>query len=307
MAHTAKPQLKSHKAILLCAGHRDNSFVLFMLREMIDDNIHIGVIGELSKGRGSSSDDDVNRTITSLSADESTERFPRLNTLMSYFNPYGLIFSRRRINEANTEQSVPLLSDNYNESILSDLESSKTTPASSDHSGNDEKVANNKSSQHPNDVIIDEALGEDSLSSSSSQPRWTSLSRVIKLVGRQSFYLYIGCIVLVIRLPFSLSIPHFVSAALGAMGRADFSLARYNIILLLIMGTIDAILDFWCVVLFGLTSLNIVKCLRVDLFSAILKQEMAFFDSSKSPELASRLSSDCGAVGADLSWFFRFS
>ena len=143
--------------------------------------------------------------------------------------------------------------------------------------------------------------------SSNSQPQFSSIGRVLRLVGRQAFYLYIGCLVLVIRLPFSLSIPHFVSASLGALGKADFHSARQNILLLLAMGTIDAVLDFWCVVLFGLTNQKIVKHLRVDLFSAILKQDMAFFDSSKSPDIASRLSNDCSAVGSDLSWFFRFS
>lgn len=229
------------------------------------------------------------------------------NILMTpYSSLYRLFFTRSRNNVEISAQIVPLLSDDHNNEDVAasdDIESSVTSDEK--EIGGTEDVPSNplpKDEFPPNE----KGIGDDS-PSSTSQSRFSSISRVIKLVGRQSFYLYIGCIVLVIRLPFSLSIPHFVSATLGALGRADFHLARYNILLLFIMGTIDAVLDFWCVVLFGLTSLNIVKCLRVDLFSAILKQDMAFFDSSKSPELASRLSSDCGAVGADLSWFFRFS
>jgi ABC-type bacteriocin/lantibiotic exporter with double-glycine peptidase domain len=215
--------------------------------------------------------------------------------LMSYINPSTLLFRSRRVIE--TDQTVPLLSDPEcpdNKTSIDSNEDEFHEPPSADDC-------------FIGDIACEEAPSSNVVPNQDPPLRWTGISRVIQLVGRQSFYLYVGCLVLVIRLPFSLSIPHFVSATLGALGRADFATARFNIILLLIMGTIDAILDFWCVVLFGLTSLNIVKCLRSDLFSCILKQDMAFFDSSKSPDLASRLNSDCGAVGADLSWFFRFS
>jgi hypothetical protein len=75
--------------------------------------------------------------------------------------------------------------------------------------------------------------------------------RLLKLAAPQVLYLYVGCAVLLVRLPFSLSIPHFVSTTLGAVARGDFNGARAEILLLFIMGTIDAFLDFWCVFLFG--------------------------------------------------------
>ena len=50
------------------------------------------------------------------------------------------------------------------------------------------------------------------------------------------FYLYVGCAVLLVRLPFSLAIPHFVSTALGAVSRGDFAGARMEVLLLLILG-----------------------------------------------------------------------
>jgi ABC-type multidrug transport system fused ATPase/permease subunit len=80
-----------------------------------------------------------------------------------------------------------------------------------------------------------------------------------------------------------------------------------NIFLLAVLGTVDAALDFWCVFLFGLTNLKITKGVRIDTFAAILKQEIAFFDLTKSGDLASRLNSDAGEMGNDLTWFFRFS
>ena len=75
--------------------------------------------------------------------------------------------------------------------------------------------------------------------------------RLLNLAAPQVLYLYVGCAVLLIRLPFSLSIPHFVSTTLGAVGRGDFEGARREVLLLFLLGTIDAALDFWCVFLFG--------------------------------------------------------
>jgi hypothetical protein len=144
-------------------------------------------------------------------------------------------------------------------------------------------------------------------SSTESESRIKGTKRLIKLAGPHTFYLYAGCVVLLIRLPFSLSIPHFVSETLGALARSNFAEAKLNIFLLFALGTVDAALDFWCVFLFGLTNLKITKGVRIDTFASILKQEMAFFDFTKSGDLASRLNSDCGEMGYDLTWFFRFS
>ena len=71
--------------------------------------------------------------------------------------------------------------------------------------------------------------------------------RLLAVAAPQVVYLYIGCITLLIRLPFSLSIPHFVSTTLGALADREFDRARREIIWLFILGTIDAFLDFWCI------------------------------------------------------------
>ena len=139
------------------------------------------------------------------------------------------------------------------------------------------------------------------------QSPWASLVRIIKLARTQRSYIYIGCLVLVVRLPFSLSIPNFVSASLAALARADYDNVQSNIILLMLYGTIDSVLNFCCGALFGLANLNIVKSLRDDTFEAILGQDIVFFRDNDCGDLASRLSSDCGAIVGDLSGFFRDS
>ena len=137
--------------------------------------------------------------------------------------------------------------------------------------------------------------------------RITGTRRLIKLAAPQMFWIYVGCVVLLIRLPFSIAQPHFVSTTLGALSRQDWDAAKTEILLLFLMGIIDAVLDFWVLFLFGFAKENIVKGVRLDLFKAMLRQEVAFFDVNSSGELTSRLTSDCGEMAGDLTWFFRFS
>ncbi|KAG7364778.1 efflux ABC transporter permease/ATP-binding protein [Nitzschia inconspicua] len=131
--------------------------------------------------------------------------------------------------------------------------------------------------------------------------------RLLSLAAPQVIYLYIGCMTLLIRLPFSLAIPHFVSTTLGALSRGEFNQARQEVLRLFILGTVDACLDFWCIFWFGYANQRIVREVRTDTFASLLKQEVGFFDTHSSGELASRLNSDCGEMAGDLTWFFRFS
>ena len=116
----------------------------------------------------------------------------------------------------------------------------------------------------------------------------------------QTMYLYIGCITLLVRLPFSLSIPHFVSTTLGALSQSQYGRAKKEILWLFILGTIDACLDFWCIFWFGYANQRIVKGVRIDTFASILRQEIGFFDRTTSGELASRLNSDCGEMAGGM-------
>jgi ATP-binding cassette subfamily B (MDR/TAP) protein 9 len=131
--------------------------------------------------------------------------------------------------------------------------------------------------------------------------------RLLQLASSQVLYLYLGCAVLLLRLPFSLAIPHFVATTLHALTHGDFSMAHGEILALTLCGTVDAFLDFWCIFLFGYANLRIVKRVRLDLFRRLLRMEVAFFDAHHSGTLTSRLNSDCSAMASDLTWFFRFS
>jgi ABC-type multidrug transport system fused ATPase/permease subunit len=161
-----------------------------------------------------------------------------------------------------------------------------------------------------NTVVVIAENGSDAPANHSDPPERRSRGstrRLLQLAASQVLYLYAGCAVLVCRLPFSLAMPHFVSTTLAAVAAADFVAARREIQILFLAGSIDALLDFWAFFLFGYANQRIVRGLRVDLFRRLLGQEMAFFDSHSSGELASRLNSDCSEMAGDLTWFFRFS
>ena len=94
------------------------------------------------------------------------------------------------------------------------------------------------------------------------------------LANTERVWIVSGCLALLIRLPFSLSIPHFVAETIGALiaqvappstekkvlssfrtrthgvCMQDYERAKWNIICLAVAGTFDAILDFWNYFLF---------------------------------------------------------
>jgi len=119
--------------------------------------------------------------------------------------------------------------------------------------------------------------------------------------------LIVGVVVLVFRLPFSLAVPHFVSEAIGALLGSDWGRFTQSCWLLVVSGTIDAILDFWCVYIFATVQQEIVYVMRTSLFESLLSHPMSFFDKSSIGEIQSRLNSDTAEMANNLSWVFRFA
>lgn len=132
-------------------------------------------------------------------------------------------------------------------------------------------------------------------------------SQLLKLTNPHRRLLYISCLVLLIRLPLSLSIPHFVAETIGALGHGRYDDAQWNILYLVACGTGDAILDFWVYYLFGLVQQRIVRDVRLDVFRAVIRQEIGFFDCTKTGQITSRLTADCAEMANDLTWVFRFT
>jgi ABC-type multidrug transport system fused ATPase/permease subunit len=162
-------------------------------------------------------------------------------------------------------------------------------------------------SQPPLHIAIEDDDRSEQPIEESETPRWRGTRRLLQLARPQVVYLYAGCAILLLRLPFSLSIPHFVSTTISAVQDRNFDSALREVLCLVAAGSIDAALDFWCVFLFGYANLRIVRGVRLDLFHKLIRQEVGFFDQTSSGELSSRLQSDCSEMAGDLTWFFRFS
>ena len=96
--------------------------------------------------------------------------------------------------------------------------------------------------------------------------------RLMALAVPELRWLIAGCVALFVRLPFSLALPHFVSATIGALIDGDVHAVRAAILCFVGAGVVDACLDFWCVFLFGYTQQRIIRRLRLNLFGSLLYQ-----------------------------------
>ena len=74
----------------------------------------------------------------------------------------------------------------------------------------------------------------------------TSASRLWNLTRKHRQWLIFGCIVLLVRLPFSLAIPHFISQVIGGLVAVprNMSVVKESIIAIFVAGSIDSFLDF---------------------------------------------------------------
>ena len=83
--------------------------------------------------------------------------------------------------------------------------------------------------------------------STNTTSRSRGTRRLLSLAAPKVLYLYAGCTILLLRLPFSLSIPYFLSTTLTAVTRGQCASANAEILALLGAGKMDAILNLWCV------------------------------------------------------------
>ena len=110
--------------------------------------------------------------------------------------------------------------------------------------------------------------------------------RLLRFMHSHTTILLTSCVVLIIRLPFSLAIPHLVAQTIySAITQSNQSLqlishdsssgtrsAEFYIILIIICGSIDSILDFFTVYLFGVSQQRVVTSLRRVTFQRLMKQ-----------------------------------
>ena len=132
-----------------------------------------------------------------------------------------------------------------------------------------------------------------------------TFGRLLRFAAPEASWITSGLLALLLRLPFSLAMPHFVSVALGRVVAGDFPAAYAATRSFFIVGLANASLDFFNWFLFVLAQQRIIRRVRNELFRAIIGQEVAFFDAASTGSLVSRLTADCGQLANDLTWIFR--
>lgn len=147
----------------------------------------------------------------------------------------------------------------------------------------------------------------DLLSADAQASKAISFKALFRFAKGHWIRLLVGIAVLLCRLPFSMAVPHFVSEGIGALIEKNLDRFEFACLALFISGTLDAMLDFWCVYIFATAQQEIIFTIRSSLFKSILFHPLKFFDVTATGELQSRLNADTAEMANDLSWVFRFS
>lgn len=138
-----------------------------------------------------------------------------------------------------------------------------------------------------------------------------NLKRLISLSYPERFYILIAFLMLVISSFSNIAVPYFFGLVVDAAQKfTDLSeMTKYVLYMLavFIVGSIAGGIRSW---LFEFSGQRVVARLRQQVFSAIIKQDIKFFDTNRTGELTSRLSSDTqvlqNAVTQNLSILVRY-
>jgi len=103
-------------------------------------------------------------------------------------------------------------------------------------------------------------------------PTPPSFSRLLRYARPEAFWISAGLLVLLLRLPFSLAMPHYISVALGCVLAHDAAGATRAIELFFISGALNAVLDFGNWFLFVAAQQRVVRRLRTELYASILRE-----------------------------------
>jgi len=161
-----------------------------------------------------------------------------------------------------------------------------------------ETLLDNDDVERPSSHAIDD---EPSTSSSSR----VTFGQLFRLARDDARALALGTATLLLRLPFSIAMPHFMSRAIGAAMDGDRDKFVSNVSRFTVVGVVNAALDFWNVFLFALARTRIIERLRVRAFAMTLGKSMTWFDARASGTTASILANDANEVGGNLTWVLR--
>eukprot|EP00756_Hemistasia_phaeocysticola_P037386 Hpha_TRINITY_DN16693_c2_g6::TRINITY_DN16693_c2_g6_i1::g.180594::m.180594 len=117
----------------------------------------------------------------------------------------------------------------------------------------------------------------------------------------------LGCVLTVVKVPFSLAVPHFAAAATGALFHKKRATALWSIKALIVCGVVEMGIGMVASVVMVSAQQRVVRRVRGDLFHNLMSQDGGFFDSVATGVLASRLEVDTAEMASDLTWVFSSS
>ncbi|XP_058194019.1 ABC transporter B family member 26, chloroplastic [Rhododendron vialii] len=136
-----------------------------------------------------------------------------------------------------------------------------------------------------------------------------ALQRMWELIAKDRWIIFAAFATLIITALAEISIPHFLTASIFSAQSGQIVVFQRNVHLLILLCVTAAICSGLRGCCFGIANMILVKRMRETLYSALLYQDISFFDSETVGDLTSRLGADCQQVsrviGNDLNMILR--
>ncbi|KAM6589369.1 ABC transporter B family member 26, chloroplastic [Cannabis sativa] len=136
-----------------------------------------------------------------------------------------------------------------------------------------------------------------------------ALIRMWELVSKDRWVIFAAFATLIVAALSEISIPHYLTASIFTAQSGQIPVFHRNVKLLVVLCVTAGICSGLRGCFFGIANMILVKRMRETLYSALLRQDISFFDSETVGDLTSRLGADCQQVsrviGYDLNLIFR--
>lgn len=138
---------------------------------------------------------------------------------------------------------------------------------------------------------------------------WRALGRMWELVSRDRWVIFAAFSALILTALSEISIPHYLTASIFSAQSGEIMVFHRNVRLLVLLCITSGICSGIRGCCFSIANMILVKRVRETLYSALLFQDISFFDSETVGDLTSRLGADCQQVsrviGNDLNLISR--
>eukprot|EP00040_Diaphanoeca_grandis_P023287 m.126459 g.126459 ORF g.126459 m.126459 type:complete len:792 (-) comp29201_c0_seq1:136-2511(-) len=136
----------------------------------------------------------------------------------------------------------------------------------------------------------------DSEGKTKKKSKGASLTRLFQLAKPEYGLLFAGFMMLLVSSVSTVLAPMFFGKVIDASNKHDKKGLTHLIMILGILYIGGAVASFFRSVLFTMAGQRLVARVRSDLFATIIKQEIAFFDVTRTGELTNRLASDTAVI-----------